>query len=238
MKKPDELLKSVLSTKKNPRIKLLGDSITHGFGGTGFKMNEVPFIGKFGRNDNGYCWANRFKHFLEEKYGCTVVNNGCNGTKIEYVIENFDALVDKEDDFILCTIGTNNRHVYINTGYKPSREELGEAFYRNVEKLYELLTATGKEFVLVANIPAAQFKEESGEKFWRILHMDDINAIYKKAAEKYGFAFISMYDLFTEYCKTNQITVDSLLGDGLHPNDQGYDVMYDLLLSEFKLNEA
>ena len=66
--------------------------------------------------------------------------------------------------------------------------------------------------------------------------MDDINAIYKKASEKLGFPLISMYDLFSEYCEKNSVVLDSLLRDGLHPNDQGYDVMYDLLLEELQIS--
>ena len=31
------------------------------------------------------------------------------------------------------------------------------------------------------------------------------------------------------YCDENGVTVDSLLADGRHPNDRGYDVMYSLL---------
>ena len=65
--------------------------------------------------------------------------------------------------------------------------------------------------------------------------MDDINAIYKKAAENLSFPFISLYDLFTDYCEANHITVDSLLCDGLHPNVCGYDVMYDLILKALRL---
>ena len=37
-----------------------------------------------------------------------------------------------------------------------------------------------------------------------------------------------MYDLVNEYCKAENMQVDALLCDGLHPNDQGYDVMFDL----------
>ena len=39
-----------------------------------------------------------------------------------------------------------------------------------------------------------------------------------------------MYDLFIDHCKQNDIDFESLLADGLHPNDRGYDVMYKLLM--------
>ena len=31
------------------------------------------------------------------------------------------------------------------------------------------------------------------------------------------------------YCRENSIALDSLLADGLHPNDEGYRVMFSLL---------
>lgn len=235
MNKPNEILRNALSLHKHVRIKLLGDSITHGVGGTGFQQNGYAFIDGFARNPEGYCWANKFQKYMEETFDCSVINNACTGTTIEFIIDNFDILVDEEDDLIICTIGTNNRHVFFEAGSKPSREELGKRLYNNVVKLTNLLTAAGKAFIFIANIPASDSNEQDGEDYWRILHMDDINAVYKAAARELGFAFISLYDLFTAFCEKNNMIVDSLLCDGLHPNDRGYDVMYGLLLTEFQL---
>ena len=41
-----------------------------------------------------------------------------------------------------------------------------------------------------------------------------------------------MYNAFMNYCEMKNITVDSLLKDGLHPNDEGYDVMFKLIMDE------
>lgn len=235
MKKPYEILRDTLS-KKNAHLKLLGDSITHGVGGTGFEQNGFAFIEGFARNPDGYCWANKFKKYIEEKFSCSVTNNACTGTDIQFIIKNFDILVDTDDDLIICTIGTNNRHIYFENGPKLSREELGKQVYNNIVHLHDMIKATGKAVIFIANIPASEENEKDGENYWRILHMDDINAIYKHAQEKLGFAFISMYDLFSAYCESNGVTLGSLLADGLHPNDRGYDVMYELLLGELHLN--
>ena len=102
----------IVKNKTNPRIKLLGDSITHGVGGDGFKQDGEPIVGEFRRNPLGYCWAKNFAAVMAERYGAAVINNACTGTNIEFVIENFDTLVDPCDDLVICTIGTNNRHQY------------------------------------------------------------------------------------------------------------------------------
>lgn len=233
---PYEIFNDVLSSKKNVQIKLLGDSITHGVGGTGFSQSGYSFIKGYARNPYGYCWANVFSDYMEDNFQCTVINNASTGTNIQFIINNFDTLVDKEDDIIICTIGTNNRHFLFTNGDKPAREEYGKQFYDNVLKLYSMFKDSGKPVIFVANIPASAENEQDGDYYWRVLHMDDINAIYKKAAEKVGFPLISMCDLFINHCKSKNITIDSLLVDDLHPNNRGYKVICDLLIKELRLN--
>lgn len=235
MKNAYEAFNDVLSLNKHVHVKLLGDSITHGVGGTGFCQNGHPITNGFARNPDGYCWANKFKKYMEEKFDCTVTNNACTGTNIEFIIDNFKSLVEEHDDIIICTIGTNNRHFYFKFGDKPTREELGTKFYNNIIKLYNMFKENGKKVIFVANIPAAAENENDGTDFWRVLHMNDINLIYKNAAEKSDFPLISLYDLFTDYCEKNCVDLDSLLCDHLHPNDNGYDLMFDLILKELVL---
>ena len=93
-----DLVKQKLALGRHIRIKLLGDSITHGVGGTGFEMDGEEICCGVRRNPNGYCWAKTFKEYMEEKYDCTVVNNGIGGITIEFIIEHFDELVDEQDD--------------------------------------------------------------------------------------------------------------------------------------------
>lgn len=211
------------------KIKLLGDSITHGVGGSGFEQNGEVIVNEFSRNPYGFCWAKLFKEYMEKNYNAKVVNNGCTGTTIEFIIEHFEVLVDDDDDLILCTIGTNNRHQNKDIETKPDRKDFAEKFYNNIKKLNDLFALNNKTVIFIANIPASTQNEQDKDTLWRILHMNDINDIYKYASEKAGFAFISMYDLMTSYIQERNIEIDQLLCDGLHPNDEGYAVMFELL---------
>ena len=47
------LLGAVLGSKKHPRIKLLGDSITHGVGGSGFSQDGELIVPGWSQNTNG-----------------------------------------------------------------------------------------------------------------------------------------------------------------------------------------
>ena len=98
-----------------------------------------------------------------------------------------------------------------------------------------MLEEKNKVHVFMANIPAGKNNEQDGVDYWRILHMNDINDIYKRAKKTAGFEFISLYDLITAYMKEKGIEIDALLADGLHPNDKGYDVMYELIRKEFNI---
>ena len=230
-----KIFSKVILSDKKIRIKLLGDSITHGVGGTGFKQSGEKIVTGYARNPDGYCWAKQFKEHMESQYNCEVVNNACTGTNIQFIIEKFDFLVDPEDDIILCTIGTNNRHQYFQSGEKKSKQEYMTAFYNNIKVLYEKFKAAGKEVIFVANIPAAAGNERDGENYWRLFHMCDVSDRYLKASFECGVPFISLYRAFLNYCDMKNIAVGSLLKDTLHPTDEGYDVMFKLIMDELGL---
>ncbi len=231
-KEAANIFSRVILADRQIRIKLLGDSITHGVGGSGFEQNGEHITANFSRNPDGYCWANKFKTFIESRFNCTVTNNACTGTTIEFIIDNFDKLVNKEDDIIICTIGTNNRHQYFDQGPKHTKEEHMKLFYKNIIALHNKFKEAGKDVIFMANIPASAENEEDGENYWRLFHMNDVQDMYTKASFECGFPLIRLYSLFSKYCTNNKIQLDSLLADGLHPNDKGYDVMFDLIINE------
>ena len=190
-----ELMKELFNNGKTVNIKLLGDSITHGAAGTGYIQDGDPIVEHFRRNPNGYCWAKLFKEYIEEKYGCAVVNNGCSGTRIQFIIKCFDGLVNNDDDLIICMIGTNNRHQSTSDGERQSREEWGKIFHDHILQLNAMLKEKGKKFIFMANIPASKANEEDGADYWRILHMDDINAIYKATDNRFFYCnYLFMFD--------------------------------------------
>ena len=236
-KSVNEIISKVILSDKTIHIKLLGDSITHGVGGTGFAQNGNAITERFARNKDGFCWAKMFKEHMEEQFDCVVTNNACTGTTIEFIINNFEQLVDLEDDIIICTIGTNNRHQNFDDAPKKTKREYMENFYTKIVELYNKFKEKGKDVIFVANIPASRENERNGESYWRIFHMNDVNDLYLKASVECGFPFISMYTAFLSYCKLKDISVDSLLADGLHPNDEGYRVMFHLLMKELGIGQ-
>ena len=173
----EKIISKVILSDRTINIKLIGDSITHGEGGTGFEQNGEQFIEGYSRNNDGYCWANLFKEYMER-------------------------------------------------------------FYNNIVKLYVKFIEANIDVIFVANIPASYKNEAVRDNLLRVFHMNDVNDIYMKASAECGFPFISLYNLFLEYCDLKDISVDSLLADGLHPNDEGYHLIFKLILREFGIGKA
>ena len=48
-------IREAIKEKRIAKIKLLGDSITHGVGGTGYCTNGEVIVDNYARNPNGYC---------------------------------------------------------------------------------------------------------------------------------------------------------------------------------------
>lgn len=236
MKTISSIIQRIVLPDKTIRIKLLGDSITHGVGGTGFAQDGNVIVGNFYRNKSGYCWAKMFAEYMQSMYHCEVVNNACTGTTIEYILDNFDALVDDNDDIILSAIGTNNRHQYKNAPRIHTKEEHMQEFYGNLLTLHEKIKARGKDIIFISNIPASPENEKDGEDYYRLFHMCDLNALYLKAAYALKIEYVSLYNLLFRYCRERGIAVDSLLSDGLHPNDSGHLVIFELIIMALGLS--
>ena len=62
--------------------------------------------------------------------------------------------------------------------------------------------------------------------------MEDVDNAVEEVAGTYGIKHISFYREVMKYCDYRNVSVDTLLADGLHPNDLGYKLMLRILLNE------
>jgi lysophospholipase L1-like esterase len=208
-------------------IKLLGDSITAGVGGTGFDDSSTgggeQIYGSVYQNIAGHCWANTLKTFWEEKFNVSVVNNGWSGSDSHHIIQYWNYLVDANDDVLVCTIGTNDREACTDL----------DEFIGKLEQIVSLANTNNKKLVMIADIPASVTNENLSTMHF---HMEDVEHAVRYVTDKYNIPFMNLYKLFMDYCKFTNVTIDSLLADGLHPNDNGYDVMFYLISNAFGID--
>lgn len=230
----------------NYRICLLGDSITQGMGSSGFHHYETVIDGQTynvrgnGPNNpnatsdykigeylwtsggrrwyealDGNGWAQLFKNYMNEKFNIIVRNfgmSGINSGDLKYFINDF---MDTKFNFdcIVLMIGTNNRE-------KGNLESL----YADMNDTIKTIKNYGKDLIIMSCIPASIANETT----FRV-HMEDVNNALRNISCENKIPFISVYNLFIDYCSNTGIKIDTLLSDGLHPNDEGYKVMFQLI---------
>ena len=218
-------------------MKLIGDSITHGVGGTGFTNDAengdlIMSVGSnsFYTNPNGYCWANLFKSYLEEKFsGVTVHANGTRGESYHtFQLNNFSRLkqlvtANDDTDIVIMMFGTNDRNYCTDVSDMITK----------ASAVIEYITKTcNKKLILMTSIPASVKNETGGSvKF----HMEDVANANKFLAEKYRLPFINIYTEFIKQITAKGEEIDSYLDDGLHPNDNGYTLMFEIIAENLSI---
>lgn len=218
---PSSIFSGLVFADTTKHIKLIGDSITHGMGSSDFAQStdESDFILNAGtfpqyRNYGVTCWAGMLKTYLESKFNCNVVNNGTSGVGVNTLLENWDTLISDEDDIIICMIGTNDRGKTLT-------------FYaQTLLSLYQKANDAGKRIIFMSPPPSSLTDENNS----RNLHLEDIDNACNYVSDAIGVGYISIYKSFLNYCRDKDIEIDSLLADGLHPNDAGYKVMFEIIL--------
>lgn len=230
----------------NYRICLLGDSITQGMGSSGFQQYDAVIDGQTynvrgnGPNNpnatsdykigeylwtsggrrwyealDGNGWAHLFKNYMNEKFKIIVRNfgmSGINSGDLKYFINDFMDTKYNFDCFVLM-IGTNNRE-------KGNLESL----YADMNDTIKTIKNYGKDLIIMACIPASIANENT----FRV-HMEDVHNALRNISCENKIPFISVYNLFIDYCSNKGIKIDTLLSDGLHPNNEGYKVMFQLI---------
>lgn len=249
IKTASAILSDIVLSSSNKKIVLLGDSITQGVGSTGYTQFTTTIDGQqyiirgngpdYPRADqdyqigdfiyergnkkwyealDGYGWAQQLKTYFESKFNCVVKNYGCSGINTEILGDIVNKKVINSDyDIVIIAIGTNDRT-------QSSLTTVYNQLYSTVNNI----KAHNKDVILIGNIPASIINEENYE-----YHMEDINHVISKCANDTNVPFVSLYSEFIDYCSDTGVSIDSLLKDGLHPTDQGYEVMFRILCDEF-----
>ena len=203
----------IMKATSNLNIKIIGDSITCGNGGTGYATDGETIYGSFKVNTNGHCWANSLKAYLEANYNCSVKNWGCGGTTSTDMVNHLSDLIKSTDDIIICAIGTNNRRVTDGLN----------VLYNDVNTIYSYVKNLGKDIVFATNIPSTETSQ--------LFTHEQINSVIKRFSRDNKIEVINFFDEFV----TNGVNIyglNTLLSDGTHPCDKGYDLMYSAIMKE------
>lgn len=225
--------KSVISEilANGRQIKFIGDSITQGVGGTGFEQDGEEIRSGWNVNTTGYCFANLFKKYIETKYGNTVLNYGTRGVRSYNLVswmEANDGYITEDDKLLIVMIGTNNKWATTTDTLVDLKNDL--------QWIVDWCAENDKKLILVSApmstvIWDTQYSDGTTVKF----HNEDIDHTYKEVCHRNNMDYVPMYQRMVEYCDLKDIDISTIFDDGLHPNDQGYYIMYKILMKELGL---
>ena len=236
------------------RLLMVGDSITAGQGsigyyewtysedGTSYKVRgngpSNPYagddyhVGQKIYNEGTWSWyesldsngyANLFKKYLSKKSIADVQNFGCAGIDSQTVLQKIEEWVDLSSCNMVCVmIGTNDR----------SLRSLKD-FQNNLSGIVDKLVERNIEVVLVSPPPVSA-SNEVGKNF----RLEDIDMIMQKVAMAKAVRYISIYQLMCDYCLYSGTAIDDLLADGIHPNDNGYEIVFKMLCKSLSIATA
>ena len=206
-------------------ILIFGDSITYGV------------------LDTKGGWVARLKEFVDEKildsignghgeYYRAIYNLGIPGDKIEDLLKriNIEAAsrLDEPEYNIetrmVFAIGTNDSQWL----FKESKPRVTiEQFEKNLNQLIAEARKYVKEIIFVGLLPVDEAKTDpvpwNQLKSYRNTLVKKYNDVIERVAKKEGIYFIEIFNLFSgkDY--------KSLMIDGLHPNNEGHKVMFEVV---------
>ena len=227
--KNDFNLVEYLSTHTGTVVKLVGDSITQGVGGTGFAQDGEEIYTYSGTtwavNTSGYCWGNLFKTKIESLFDATVLNYGTRAVSsndmwtYDLMIKN---IIAETDDIIILMLGTNDR---TETGYLNA--VIGkERFKSNLQAIIEYVISLGKKIICLSPIPATPTGDtETGVLFGS----ETVNVIVSNVCSQTGVPYVDLFSAFTEWVVSHDADYSEYFSDTLHPNDKGYCLIYYLV---------
>ncbi len=204
------------------RVLVFGDSIAHGF------------------YDSKGGWVQRLATDMHTKtlaamnsggdFYVEVHNLGVSGDTTEGVLDRIETEVEARrlydgEDIIIIAIGTNDAILRDNIAIQD--------VYEFQEVFEELLKEAGNlaDKILCVGLPAVDesltdpWKFSATGKQWKNNRIDLFEDTIKQAAERKDLPFVPIYDKYASFMKAGK----KLHSDGLHPNDAGHELIYQLV---------
>lgn len=216
-----EIIKRI---QEGAKIKITGDSLSAGTGSSQcIRTDEVIFKdgdSVFYRKEAPNSWGGLFEKYIKEKYPLSaVVNKGCDGANTTQLLNNFDKIVDADDDIVILLAGANDR----------KRPDGLRELYENLHAFSKRIKDMGKILVLASLNPST----EKNEFYVNRLHRsEDIVTVMSMAADEEELLFADNYRYIQRYLTYSGRKIDDIIcgadckNDGFHPSDFVQKLMY------------
>ena len=194
------------------KVAFVGDSIVAGLGGTGYDVSstgggEYIIYSGFDRYENvaGHCWVNSMRQHISDVYGKTnVTNRGVGGIKANFASDNWATLIDGAKVVVL-SVGTNNYNDI-------------DGLNNSIRNIAKTCANSGVKLMVMTNTPN---NTENKAKY------NKVKGRLTATVNDLGLQLYDMYSEFEAIMDARGLTLnDVMISDGIHPNDTGYDIMF------------
>jgi len=171
-------------------------------------------------------WVDKLKNYFESKDCFNVVYNlGVPGDSSTDLLKRFETEAKARIQYyhpdnrfiILIGIGTNDCYAYGN----PNNIQTSPIkFKENIDKIVNIAKKFTDYVVLIGIPPVDENSLPFEGAYYSNKDINNLNSVLKGVADSNNLFYCEIYDEFTkqDYLK--------LLGDPVHPNEEGYNFMY------------
>ena len=201
-----------LATGEVRSVRLIGDSITAGFGTDGYdnavQTEDTDVIYSDDSGDTQFetpasvnCWANAFRAYAKDRGVREFVNAGINGAFMNRLADHPSEWLDGGADVVFVALGTNDAGYYGPDEFRATAQR-------------GLAAAAQKSKVLVVLSPVRDLRPE----YTLVEPASDLGDILKEICESEGYVFVDPRDY---------VLPSMFNADGLHPNSTGSLAIWD-----------
>lgn len=203
-------------------IRLVGDSITAGYGCDGYDQASTTQVVAYSGSLGTYyetpasvrCWANDFREWATAHGVGTFVNAGVSGFRMQYLVEEPDAWLGDGADVIVVMLGTND-----------AAKESVSSFREYATTALAAAAAKCKHLVVVSP-PNNQRTDATN-----LYGLDQIDEALTQICEEQGYEHVSLYDVL-------QVGTSDFNADQCHPTTSGSDKLWAALEERLNLTKV
>jgi len=186
----------------------------------------------YGAWDREGGWVQRLRKFLDEKtLTFRIYNLGITGNTTKELLERFEfeakqrfKLKERDDRIIIFSIGINDSQFVIS---KNDLRTKPEKFTENIQKLIGLAKKFNSKIAFLGLTPVDELKTTptswDRDKTYKNENVRKYNEIIKSVCKENNISFI---EIFEKWIKSDY---KKLLEDGLHPNSEGHQKIFEIV---------
>jgi lysophospholipase L1-like esterase len=171
---------------------------------------------------------------MKDGFNNSIINSGIGGShtgsikdnsfsKIEHAMDRLqNAVLDYWPNWVTLDFGLNDS--WQDKGKDSTSRIPIEDFKKNLTYIIDkILAQNGKVILLTPNLIGKKFEK------WRYNKVLEYKIATKKIALEKHIHWIDSWKLFSKYTKKYHTELDTLLLDGIHPNDIGHQIISDAI---------